>query len=173
MLNSKLLLEEIIVTKKIFLSTAFALSILLNSGTSQAFDWPEVDSSKASHKPVVEKFISNAKNQMNCFKYTGHLFKVRGGSNQYTTKNNDLYNKAMELEAAYLNGNHIKIIPTSSSDVFSHFEEKCLYKILINGKSFVEGFRVYNADNEFTQPKFIVQNNNNAQQIHNQNVANI
>lgn len=108
---------------------------------------------------------------MNCFKYISHLFKARGGNNSYTAKNNELYNKATILNEAFLSGKRIQIIPTSSSDIFSQFTEKCLYKILINGRTFIEGFRVYNADNEFNQPQQI--NNNIAQPLPVRNNVNV
>ncbi|MDP1879343.1 MAG: hypothetical protein Q8K60_00215 [Parachlamydiaceae bacterium] len=156
--------------RKLFLFTIFCFGLLLQSRDSFSFEWPVIDSNNRNHHIVIQKFIANAKNEGENFKYIGHLFKVRGGNNQYISKNTELYRNADILKNAFLSGKRIQIKPTSSYDVYSEFTEKCLYKILINGSVFIEGLRVYNADDDILQPQQ-ANRNNNVLENNNNNIA--
>ncbi|MDP1723869.1 MAG: hypothetical protein Q8L85_04130 [Alphaproteobacteria bacterium] len=158
--------------KKLLLSTVLGLTLLCQSTNSFAWEWPVVDSTEANHKIVIENFIKNAKNERKDFKFVGHLFKVRGGDHDYTNKNTTLYQKADELNNALLRGQHIQIKPTSERNIYKHFTEKCLYKVVVNGSTIVKGLRVYNADGDVIQPEQ-VNRNNNAHNIVPQNNNNI
>lgn len=160
--------------KKLLLSTVLGLTLLCQTTDSFAWDWPIIDSQNPNHHIVINKFIANAKNERSTFQYIGHQFKTRGGNNQYTAKNSELYRKADELNRAFLSGKRIQIKPTSSYDVYSEFTEKCLYKILINGTPIIEGFRVYNADADIVQAQQVNRNNNDpiiVSQNNNNNLA--
>ncbi|MDP3532344.1 MAG: hypothetical protein Q8S31_03545 [Alphaproteobacteria bacterium] len=146
--------------KKILLSAVLSLTLLCQSTNSFAWEWPVVDSTKPYHDKVIQKFIANAKNQRTDFQYIGHLFKIRGGTYDYVSKNNELYLKADILNNAFQNGKRIQIKPTSSEEVYSNFKKNCLYKIIVDGNIIVSGFVVYNAENDIVQPPQVNHNNN-------------
>lgn len=140
-------------SKKLLLSTIFGLTLFCQSTDSFSVNWPVIDSNNQYHDPVIKKFIANAKNERPTFQYIGHQFKVRGGNNYGIDQNYDLFNHIDMVENAYLSGHHIKIKPTASENVYKNFEERCQYKITIDGQTFIEGFRVYNADSDIAQPQ--------------------
>ncbi|MDP3532343.1 MAG: hypothetical protein Q8S31_03540 [Alphaproteobacteria bacterium] len=140
-------------SNKLILSTIFGLTLLCQSTDSYSVNWPVIDSTKQYHDAVIKKFIANAKNERSTFQYIGHQFKVRGGNNYGIDQNYDLFNHIDILENAYLSGHHIKIKPTATENVYKNFEERCQYKITVDGQTFIEGFRVYNADSDIAQPQ--------------------
>lgn len=143
-------------SNKLLLSTILGLTLFCQSTDSFSVNWPVIDSDNQYHHPVIKKFIANAKNERSTFQYIGHQFKVRGGNNYGIDRNYDLFNHIGMVENAYLSGHHIKIKPTSSENEYKNFEERCQYKIIIDGQTFIEGFRVYAADGDVAQ----VNNNN-------------
>ncbi|MDP1975988.1 MAG: hypothetical protein Q8K37_08475, partial [Alphaproteobacteria bacterium] len=142
---------------KLILSTILGLTLFCQSTDSHSVNWPVIDSTKQYHDAVIKKFIANAKNERSTFQYIGHQFKVRGGNNYDIDRNYNLFNHIDALEEAYLNGHHIKIKPVASEEEYKNYEERCQYKITIDGQTFIEGFRVYNAGDNNLVP----QNNNN------------
>ncbi|MDP1879345.1 MAG: hypothetical protein Q8K60_00225 [Parachlamydiaceae bacterium] len=150
--------------KKLVLSSILGLALFCQSTDSYSVNWPVIDSQNRYHHPVIEKFISNAKSLRSTFQYIGHQFKVRDVNGHNEQENKPLYNKIDILKDAFENGHRIEIKPTSSKDVYKNFEERCKYKILVDGETFIEGFRVYNAEGEIVQPIQINNNNNPVQQ---------
>jgi hypothetical protein len=137
--------------KKLVLSSILGLALFCQSTDSFSdVNWPVIDSQNRNHHPVIEKFISNAKNLRSSFQYIGHQFKVR------EINNNDIE----KLKKAFVEGKHIEIKPTSSKDVYKNFEERCKYKIRVNNVTIIEDFRIYNAEFGVVQP-IQVNNNNN------------
>lgn len=145
--------------KKLILSSILGLALFCQSTDSFSVNWPVIDSQNRYHHPVIEKFISNAKSLRSTFQYIGHQFKVRDVNGHNIQENMDLYNNIDILKEAFAAGHHVEIKPTSSKDVYKDFEERCKYKILVDGETFIEGFRVFNAENDIIQP--IQVNNNN------------
>jgi hypothetical protein len=138
---------------KIILSTIFGLTLLCQSTDSFSVNWPVIDSAKQYHDAVIKKFIANAKNERATFQYIGHQFKFRGGNNYGIDRNYNLFNNIDLLENAFLDGHHIKIKPTTTEEEYKNYQERCQYKITIDGQTFIEGFRVYAVDSDIVIPQ--------------------